>query len=332
MKHPIVIAGGGLAGLSLAIALRTRGVDVTLHEAGVYPRHRVCGEFISGVTNETLDTLGIAKALMNATPLSSAVWNDHRGRVCEMQVSGRGISRWILDDTLQRQFTSLGGKITTRSRILPSSGTIWAAGRPRRSGPWIGLKCHATKLSLTHDLEMHLASNGYLGLAKIEEGKVNICALFKKPTPAGAKGTSLLTAMLRESGLNETADRLNAATLHESTFCGVAGFQTGRQPSFGFSIGDATHMIPPFTGNGMSMAFESAEIALPHALNYARGDCSWDAAAASCTSHLDTRFRTRMIASAGIHHFLTAPATSRVATTLARTRLLPINPLLHLLR
>lgn len=332
MKTPVTIAGGGLAGLSLAIALRMRGVDVTLHEAGTYPRQRVCGEFISGVTDATLETLGIADDLAAATPLATAVWHDARGHVCEMQVSGRGISRWRLDDALQRRFTSLGGTIRTSSRTVPAPGTIWAAGRPRRNGPWIGLKCHATNLPLSHDLEMHLGSNGYLGLAHIEDGKVNICGLFKKPVPTGAKGTTLLTATLRKGGLHDTADRLEAATLDTSTFCGVAGFETGVQPSTGFSIGDATHMIPPFTGNGMSMAFESAEAALPHALAYARGQCSWDSAASSCAAALETRFRTRMIASSAIHTLLTTPKASRLATTLARTRLLPIQPLLHLLR
>ena len=59
LKNPITIAGGGLAGLSLGIALQSRGVTVTLHEASTYPRHRVCGEFISGVSEETLETMGI---------------------------------------------------------------------------------------------------------------------------------------------------------------------------------------------------------------------------------------------------------------------------------
>ena len=52
--RPLTIVGGGLAGLTLGIALRQRGVPVTIWEAGHYPRHRVCGEFICGRGRETL--------------------------------------------------------------------------------------------------------------------------------------------------------------------------------------------------------------------------------------------------------------------------------------
>ena len=45
---PIQIVGGGLAGLTLGIALRKKEIPVAIFEAGNYPRHRVCGEFISG--------------------------------------------------------------------------------------------------------------------------------------------------------------------------------------------------------------------------------------------------------------------------------------------
>ena len=55
---PITIIGGGLAGLTLGIGLRQREVPVTIWEAGNYPRHRVCGEFISGNGQAVLERLG----------------------------------------------------------------------------------------------------------------------------------------------------------------------------------------------------------------------------------------------------------------------------------
>src|SRR5436190_16210061 len=56
---PITIVGGGLAGLTLGIGLRRRGIPVVIWEAGHYPRHRVCGEFISGRGQDTLARLNL---------------------------------------------------------------------------------------------------------------------------------------------------------------------------------------------------------------------------------------------------------------------------------
>jgi 2-polyprenyl-6-methoxyphenol hydroxylase-like FAD-dependent oxidoreductase len=332
LKHPITIAGGGLAGLSLGIALQSRGVAVTLHEASAYPRHRVCGEFISGVGRETLTALGIADCLDDATCLQSASWSDSAGRLAEMQAPGRGISRWKLDDHLQRQFLSLGGTLVTNSRIASAPGVIWAAGRPRQPSPWLGLKCHVCNLPLSHDLEMFTSPGGYIGLAKIEDGMVNICGLFKARPARGAKGSALLLTMLRESSLHALADRLEAADLDESSFCGVAGFQTGLQAGPAFSIGDAASMIPPFTGNGMSMAFESAECALQPALDYAAGRKSWLEAAEASTASQASRFKRRLTTATILHHLLMNRAALRITRSLAHRKMMPFQTLLHLVR
>ena len=65
-QNPVTLVGGGIAGLSLGIGLRRAGVPVTLIEASTYPRHRVCGEFISGVSQETLKLLGVEDLLDDA--------------------------------------------------------------------------------------------------------------------------------------------------------------------------------------------------------------------------------------------------------------------------
>lgn len=332
VKNPIIIAGGGLAGLSLGIALRMRGVEVELHEALAYPRHRVCGEFLSGVESPTLARLGIAECLSDAENLESAVWSDASGPLGRLKVRGLGISRWRLDERLQRRFRELGGKLTTGSRITPDTGVVWCAGRPRRDSPWIGLKCHARGLNLCADLEMFTGTNGYLGLARIEDGLVNICGLFRRSEIRGAKGSALLLATLRTGGLETLAARLDSAELDESTFCGVAGFRTGRQRGPEFSIGDAAHMIPPFTGNGMSMAFESADCALEPALDYAAGEKSWSDAANECARAQRRRFRKRMAAASAMHWILTTRPGARLTSALGRQRRIPFETLLHTVR
>src|SRR5258707_15505561 len=65
-NKPITIVGGRLAGLALGIGLRQRAVPVTVWEAGHYPRHRVCGEFISGKGQGTLRRLGLSELLARA--------------------------------------------------------------------------------------------------------------------------------------------------------------------------------------------------------------------------------------------------------------------------
>ena len=50
-KPDVVIIGGGLAGLTAAIHLSKFGLKVSLLEKNEFPKHKVCGEYIS---NEVL--------------------------------------------------------------------------------------------------------------------------------------------------------------------------------------------------------------------------------------------------------------------------------------
>ena len=53
-------------------------------------------------------------------------------------------------------------------------------------------------------------------------------------------------------------------------------------------------MIPPLTGNGMSMAFESAELAMEPLQAYAEGRVSWEQARKSVAGRCDSAFRARL--------------------------------------
>jgi 2-polyprenyl-6-methoxyphenol hydroxylase-like FAD-dependent oxidoreductase len=51
----VIVIGGGLAGLCNAIHISKRGKKVVLIEKNEYPKHKVCGEYIS---NEVLPYFG----------------------------------------------------------------------------------------------------------------------------------------------------------------------------------------------------------------------------------------------------------------------------------
>jgi flavin-dependent dehydrogenase len=333
----ITIIGGGLAGLSLGIALRRRGVPVSLHEAGIYPRHRVCGEFISGVSQSTFDSLGIGDLFDGATRHHSTAWFFRARRTFSTQLpGGLGISRFILDERLSRKFQELGGLLCERSRRKSrrEDGLVWCAGRMPAKGCWIGLKCHVLGLTLHADLEMHLASNGYVGLGKVEQEKVNVCGLFRLDRGLTGKATETLEKYLFAGGLDVLAGRIFAARVDTESFLGVAGFRLGRwEHHEGIAtLGDAWGMIPPFTGNGMSMAFESAEIATEPLHAWQTGRLTWGRTLERLREEMKRRFARRMFWGEAMHPFLTTEAGQAFFTLVSRLGLLPFKSCFHALR
>lgn len=337
LKRSITIAGGGLAGLSLAIALRSRGVAVSLQEAGHYPRHRVCGEFISGVTSETLRALGIADLFDDARRHVSLAWHD-RGRrflTDRLPVPALGISRFVLDERLCERFTEFGGELHTgtRARPEPVDGFVWAAGRRPRPGRWVGLKAHV-RIPTNADLEMHSGTNGYAGLAGVEDGWTNVCGLFLLDREIPAKGANLLPAYLEAGGNTQLAAAIRAAEWRDGSFSSVAGFELGPQPAVPglLCLGDAESMIPPFTGNGMSMAFQAAECALDPLTAWSEDRMSWQETRVMIQHRLHRGFRRRLMTAALLHRALLHSGIRAALGSLAETGILPFRPLLPLVR
>lgn len=337
LKRHITIAGGGLAGLSLGIALRSRGLEVSIIEAGSYPRHRVCGEFISGVTFETLSSLGIADLFKDACRHVSLAWHDrgHRIMTDRLPQPALGISRHRLDARLADRFVQLGGNLHCGERARPAAveGHVWAAGRRARPGRWIGLKAHV-RITTRMDLEMHSGANGYCGLAGVEDGWTNVCGLFLLDREIAARGSDLLPAYLDAGGQPRLADALRMAEWRDGSFSSVAGFELGVQPEVPglMCVGDAESMIPPFTGNGMSMAFQAAERAMHPLAAWAQGELSWHEALIRVRSRLRQGFRRRLLAAAIMHRALLHSGMREAISSLAAEQLLPIRRLLPLIR
>jgi 2-polyprenyl-6-methoxyphenol hydroxylase-like FAD-dependent oxidoreductase len=336
---PIHITGGGLAGLSVGIALQNAGVPVTITEAGDYPRHRVCGEFINGAGQRSLEGLGLGDVLDGSmSNLRTAWYGGNRFLFSgQLPAPALGLSRFQLDQRLASRFEDNGGTLITRTRTRQppdGPGAIWACGRVGSSRQWIGLKLHCTGLRQANDLGMHLGSNGYVGLSRIEGGKINVCGLFRLQRHLAAKKSGLLVAYLRANGLTDLADQLDQVEIDPASVSATTAldFTDNLWPGQSICLGDSNSAIPPFTGNGMSMALESAHTAFPVLLRYARAERSWADTRLILRRALARRFRLRLAAARLIHDALLHSVGQQTLIWTASRHLLPFNLLYRLLR
>ena len=316
----ITIGGGGLAGLTLGIGLRQCGVRVTICEAGNYPRHRVCGEFISGRGQATLARLGLRELIDRAGAVSArttAFFSTTRSTAPRpLPSAALCLSRFTLDAALAEKFRELGGELREGDRFAGdfAEGIVRATGRRARAeagdSRWFGLKIHARNASLAADLEMHVSPRGYVGLCKLNDGEVNVCGLFRKAIGENGEAKNRHELLRGQPG-SPLRQRLASAEFEESSFCAVAGLslrpqQAAARPEI--CVGDAITMIPPVTGNGMSMAFESAELALAPLAAWSRGELCWNDARQKIARDCDAVFARRLAWAKWLQRIILTPA------------------------
>lgn len=306
---PITIIGGGLAGLTLGIGLRRRSVPVTVVEAGNYPRHRVCGEFISGNGPAVLERLGLLAQCHAAGAIQAHtamfVCGPHRSPVRALAAPALCLSRHRLDALLAETFQKTGGELRANTRWPAASdpeGTVRASGRRTQaaeSSPrWFGVKAHvppAHPVALEADLEMHMSRDGYIGVNRIGDGEVNVCGLFRMR--AESRRPESKQDWLRGEEDSLLRERLRGAEFELESFCSVGGLQLKPQRAAARAeccIGDTLTMTPPVTGNGMSMAFESAELAIEPLARYSEGRLDWLTTRRAIAESCDRAFARRL--------------------------------------
>ncbi|MDX1953733.1 MAG: hypothetical protein SFY81_16305 [Verrucomicrobiota bacterium] len=302
--RPLTIVGGGLAGLATALLLREKDLPVELHEAGSYPRHRVCGEFISGAG---LDFLSSALFKDDSPPWEGKAINSVRWHLDGLEISlslpqpACTLSRHVLDLKLACLFRDRGGVLHENSRINASGpGVVRATGRRSASSVhgwrYFGLKVHAVLQHPLAELRVFHTMHGYVGINPVEGHWVNICGLFRTGQPVPDLATRW-QEWLCDDGSPALRQFLAGAEFRDGSFTATAALpmtplsEIRNQP---LCLGDAMGMIPPFTGNGMSIAFESAMIAAPVLAAYSRHRLDWNETVTLIQSKLVAAFLYRI--------------------------------------
>lgn len=119
VKTDVVIAGGGLAGLTSALELARAGYQVTLIERKAYPFHKVCGEYVSNEVKPYLESLGVDLTALGAAAINRFQVSSPSGRMLEarLDLGGFGISRYTLDQALYALGQAAGVQFILNSQV-----------------------------------------------------------------------------------------------------------------------------------------------------------------------------------------------------------------------
>ena len=123
MNYDLIIIGAGPAGTAAAISSARQGASVLLLDRGRFPRHKVCGEFVSaeslGLLAEFLD-LEHAALIQDAVRIPRArVFLDGRTLRARVDPPAASIARFELDVALWQSALSAG--VDARQQVTVQS-------------------------------------------------------------------------------------------------------------------------------------------------------------------------------------------------------------------
>jgi flavin-dependent dehydrogenase len=300
--YNVIIIGGGLAGLTAAIDLSQQGLEVLLIEKDEYPKHKVCGEYVSNEVLPYLTTLGIHLQDIKPDPIQQLLLSSRNGNSVRVKLplGGFGVSRYALDYFLYQKAQSNGVRfqfetatkvvfedqhfsISTSTHTFHSEIAIGSFGK--RSGldkklnrsliqnktPWVGIKAHYQNAEFPKgEVQLHNFEGGYCGLSKTETGAVNFCYLAHYDSFKTSKSIKDFneTVLAKNPHLNSF---LETSELQFDKHLAISQVSFQRKNAVEHHMlmaGDSAGLIHPLCGNGMAMAIHSAKLVSDEIKNY----------------------------------------------------------------
>ncbi len=275
----VVVIGGGPAGSAAAYWLARRGFEVTVFERAVFPRVKVCGEFISPAATAVLEAIVPARELAAAGARRVGTFTLERGdEAAEWRLpeAAWAVSRAALDTQLLEKARGEGARIEhpasvrgvryfdDRVRVdiadgrsreadvvvhADGSGRHDPAGAVPVDSRLIGAKCHLRAGLVGEGVRIRAADGAYVGTIRVE-GATATCALVARRSLLAAAGGNADSMLERLWPTYRPEWRAC-----EWKFCGVA--RSGCIPPGhprSFRIGNAAAAVDPIGGEGIGLA------------------------------------------------------------------------------
>ena len=235
---------------------------MTLIERELVPRHKICGEFLSGEALEDLRALGIDVASLGAVRIDS-VRLAAAGRAAEapLPFPAASLTRKSLDTALIAEAVAAGVRVergrsvqaldrttsnawqatlddgTTReaATVFLATGKHDLRGHTRPEDPerWVAFKMyfrltHAQAAELAHTSELMLYPGGYGGIQPVEGGIANLCWVVQQRHLARAGYRWEKFSREDAAGLSTSRD--------EARRCGAAAFEADRDHAYSLRL------------------------------------------------------------------------------------------------
>jgi len=332
-QFDVAIIGGGPAGSSAAIIASRAGAKVALFEARSFPRHKVCGEFVSA---ESLDLLaGLlrdvprAQSVLAGAPVIETMRLLFRSRVNVVEIApvGLSITRYDLDALLWEAARRSGVETCDNCEITVCEGegpfalqtasgqylakaVIVAAGRWSQftadrtlpAGPkWIGVKGHFREPNPAPSTDLHFFQGGYCGIQPVASDVVNACAMVRSD-----HATSLQQVFELHPELTKRCLKWEPVTQPVVTAPLVYRQPQAVRGSLVF-VGDAAAFIDPFAGDGISIALRSGRAAAECLGEFLGGRSSLARAVAVYQQEYERKFAPLVAAAARVRSLLSLP-------------------------
>lgn len=283
----VLVIGGGIAGSACAIRLRHHGVSVHVVERAAFPRPKVCGCCLGGAGLQWLERIQLRdRALGLGVPIDH--WSASIGN-CRVELpllAGLAISREVLDPLMLAAAAEAGADVTMQCEanvsalddrkvtitsqpplrrffdcVVVASGL--RGGGLQRILPWretprgpFGISFTAESDSIQPGvISMACQDDGYVGLVKLADGRVDVAAALRSGSDSAAKGSPLdrVQAILHDSMFDPVRLTKLSATMTTPPLRRRRRAGRGRV----LAIGDAVGYVEPFTGEGMTWAMQS---------------------------------------------------------------------------